>query len=138
MENKITFSVTHALTERDILDILTTAIEGGIGYWACLDNTHPDWEEARKQWKVEHNDEIPCYCDVAYQVMKNGKAVILIDEEDNNTEYQLTLEKFIEGCAKFSAWKGKDIHKMMKESDFDSWDADGIIQFALFGEWIYG
>lgn len=143
MEKKITFTVEHGLTEGDVLDILTTALEGGIGYWACLDNTTDEWVEARAQWKAEHNNETPCYCDVAYQVMKNGKAVVFIDEEesaesDEEVTYELTLEKFIQGCSKYSAWCGKDIHKMMQEAEFDANDADGIIQFALFGEWIYG
>ena len=137
MENKITFSVTQELTRGDVLDILTTAIEGGIGYWSVLHNDHPDWEAARAQWKAEHNGEIPCYCDVALQVMENGKAVVLEDSEDDKL-HELTFEKLIQGCAKYSQWRGKDIHKMMQESDFDANDADGIIQFALFGEWIYG
>ncbi len=142
MGNKFNFSVEHTLTEGDILDVLTTAIEGGIGYWACLDNACQDWKDARIQWINEHKSEenpdpIPCYCDVAYQVMKNGKAVILIDEEEG-VEQQLTFEKFLAGCAKYCSWRGKDIHKMMEESEFDAEDADGIIQFALFGEWIYG
>jgi len=131
------FEVKHTLTEGNILDILTTAIEGGIGYWCCLDNSHPDWVEAREQWKAEHKDEIPCYCDVAYQVMKNGKAVILEDEEDD-TIYELTLEKFQQGCALYTQRTGKDIHKAMDESDFDANDADAIIQFAVNGEIIYG
>ena len=62
MEQALNFSVNHSLTEHDILDILTTAIEGGIGYWCCLDNTDPDWVAARQQLKEETGDA-PCYCD---------------------------------------------------------------------------
>ena len=135
-ETKLTFGVQHGLTEEDVLDVLTTAIEGGIGYWCCLDNTDPDWIEAGKQWKEEHND-IPCYCDTAYQVMKNGKAFKLIDEEDE-TVYEITLEKFLQGCAKFTQELGKDIHRSIQNSDFDAEDADMIIQYAAMGEVIYG
>ena len=142
MAKKITvsFEVKHGLTDEDILDILTTAIEGGIGYWCCLDNEDPDWIAARDQWKEEHkNDEdpVPCYCDVAYQVMKNGKAIKLIDEEDN-TVYEVTMEKFLQGCAKFTEYFGKDIHRLIDESEFDANDADAIIQYSAMGDIIYG
>ena len=144
MEKALTFSVENALTEADILDILTTAIEGGIGYWAILDNEHKDWIEGRKQWKEEHKndaDPIPCYCDVAYQVMKNGKAVIFYDEEEDphhKNPLKLTLSSFAEGCKKFSEFIGRNIHKMIDDSDFDAEDADCIIQYALLGDIIYG
>ena len=44
MEKEKTFSYTveQKLTEGNMLDVLTTAFEGGIGYWACLDNGHPE------------------------------------------------------------------------------------------------
>ena len=138
--------VKHALEKDDILDILTTAIEGGIGYWACLRNDDEGWAEGRKQWKEEHKDDpdpIPCYCDVAYKVMEMGKAVKFTDAElyddDPDLEYwELTMEKFLNGCALFIAKTGKDIQKAMEESDFDAEDADMIIQYALFGELVFG
>ena len=144
MEKAISYQVEQTLTEGDILDVITTALEGGIGYWAMLDNEHGDWVQARLQWKEAHKDDtvpVPCYCDVAYQVMKNGKAVIFYDqEEDPNYEnpLKLTMESFIEGCKKFSENCGKNIHKMLDESEFDADDADCIFQYALLGELIYG
>ena len=146
MAKKITvsFEVKHGLTDEDILDILTTGIEGGCSYWAMLDNTHEDWITARNQWKEEHkndNDPTPCYCDVAYQVMKNGKAVIFYDEEEDphyKKPLKLTMESFINGCKQYSEFCGKDIHKMIDESEFDASDADCIFQYALLGDIIYG
>lgn len=136
-EIALTFKVKHELTEGDILDILTTAIEGGIGYWCCLDNEDPDWVAARAQWKTEHNNETPCYCDVAYQVMKNGKSIKLIDEEDESV-YEITMEKFQQGCAKFAENFGKNIHKMIDDSEFDADDADAIIQYSAMGDIVFG
>lgn len=138
--------VTHKLEKDDILDILTTAIEGGIGYWACLRNDDPDWAEGRKQWKEEHKndaDPTPCYCDVAYKVMEMGKAVKFtdaeLDDDDPDLEYwELTMEKFLKGCSQYIQVTGKDIKKAMDESDFDAEDADMIIQYALFGELVFG
>lgn len=33
----------------DIDDIICTALEGGIGYWACLDNSTEEFENAPKE-----------------------------------------------------------------------------------------
>ena len=137
MENKTTIQVNHELTKEIMLDILTTAIEGGIGYWSILLNDDPKWEKASKQWKEEHNGETPCYCDSAYKVMENGDAIRLEDVDDGNI-YELTMEKFLNGCKLYIEKTGKDIKKAMDESNFDAWDADAIIQYALFGEVIYG
>lgn len=136
MEQALNFSVNHSLTEQDILDILTTAFEGGIGYWCCLDNTDADWVAARQQLK-EETGETPCFCDVAYRVMKNGQTVKLEDEEEG-TVLELTLEKFQQGCTKYTEETHRDIHRTIDNSEFDAEDADMIIQYALFGELIYG
>ena len=144
----VTFNSSHSLTEENILDIITTALEGGIGYWACLDNTDSDWEAARDQWIKEHATKDnpkpkPCYCDVAYQVLKNGKAIILIDdsyecEQESDGVYTITMDKFKEGCSKYVSYTGKDIKKSIDESNFDADDADMIFQFAAMGEIVYG
>ena len=42
----IKLMLTVRLTDEDIEDIVVTALEGGIGYWACLDNTGKEYEEA--------------------------------------------------------------------------------------------
>lgn len=138
MEQIITFSTQHTLTESDVKDILTTAIEGGIGYFLCLCNDEPDWIEARKNWKAKHNNEIPCYCDVAYELMSTGKSVKFEDQEDNDKPLYLTMGNLKKGCALFTEHTGRSIHKMLDESDFDAEDADMIIQYSLFGDVIYG
>ena len=48
---EIKFTVEKILTVEDMDDIMTTALEGGIGYWACLDNSTPEWEKAERQLK---------------------------------------------------------------------------------------
>lgn len=131
------YEVKHEINEGNILDILTTAIEGGIGYWACLLNDDRHWIKAREQWKTEHNGETPCYCDVAYQVMKNNHAVKFEDVEDGSI-YELTLDKLLNGCKIYVEKTKRDIHQIMNDSDFDAEDADMIIQYALFGEIVFG
>lgn len=131
-----TYTITRTLKEEVLLDVLTTAIEGGIGYWACLLNDK-DWVAARKQWKAEHYD-IPCYCDTALQVMKNGKAVKFEDAEDEDEVWELTMEKFLNGIKMYEEKRGRNITKIIDDCDFDADDADCIIQYALFNEVVFG
>lgn len=142
MEEVVKFSVEHKLTVEDIKDILTTAIEGGIGYWACLLNDTPEWIKACKTLKESMKDT-PCYCDVAWEVLSNNEAVKFEDEgdcieDDEAPILELTKEKLLKGCALYTGYTGKDIHESMEKGDFDANDADMIIQFALFGELMYG
>ena len=80
------------LEEDVVKDILTTAIEGGISYWACLGNDDKHWIEQSKLYK-EKTGECPYYCDTALNVMLNGYAVILYDEEDDNGEFYFESEE---------------------------------------------
>ena len=138
------------LTKEQIKDILTTALEGGISYWAILDNTTPEWKNARAAWcrvVTEHGDADlrPCYCDVAYEVLITGKAVILIDAEtddldnpEENEIYRLTMDKFVKGVEMWEERSHKSLAEAIDWCEYDSDDADLIIQFALFGEIMFG
>ena len=48
----IEYKKVQEFTEEDITDIVITALEGGIGYWACLDNTGEEFENAPKEEAV--------------------------------------------------------------------------------------
>lgn len=134
----LNWNIQRGLDETEIKDVLTTAIEGGIGYWACLGNDDEEWIKARTEYKEAHK-ETPCYCDIAYDVMfKNHKAVIFYNEQDDDKPLYLTKDKFRDGCRLFEESRGKSIHQMLDDVEFDAEDADCIIQFALFREVIYG
>lgn len=142
---EIKYTIERTLSEENIKDILTTAIEGGIGYWAILDNSTPDWFEASINYG-NRTGEKPCYCDVAYDLLSNGKEVVLIDAEtediDNPSDkevYRLTMDKLIKGCQSWEHLTGKNLQKAIEEMDYDAEDADSIIQMSLFnGEIIFG
>ena len=42
----------------DIDDIICTALEGGIGYWACLDNSTEEFENAPKEETVSETSRL--------------------------------------------------------------------------------
>ena len=120
------------LTVEDIDDIVCTALEGGINYWAC-------------------SAEVPADCRVAdwghEQIARGGKLLIHVDEpfDEYDTEvYELNLENFLNG---FKIWmnRGGFCSEILENcsgdldvSCIDADDADSIIQYALFGELVFG
>lgn len=118
-------------TEQDIQDIITTALEGGIGYWACLDD-------------IGASGDAPI-SEQAADVLLTGGSLTFIDAEgdpdDPATErWTLTLEKLLNG---FKLYFEEGCHVAVEDnfvdtSYIDANDADCIVQFALFGEVVYG
>ena len=123
-ELKIEFTVE--LTNNDIDDIMSTALEGGIVSWC---------DEARV---------VGCYLgEYASDQISRGGQLILNDYESEE-EHMLTKEKFIEGFKKYLKQPhGSDIleyvdKKLRVDTCYIDADiADMIIQYALFGELVY-
>ena len=127
---EIRTKITAYLTQQDIDDIMVSAFEGGINYWC--------------RRVVVQGDYLGKYA--SEQISRGGKLAIWLDEpfEDDKTSYVLDRDKFLAG---FKLWI---------ESDGDSYDAidrsngsvdcgqidavcaDEIIQYALFGEVVFG
>ena len=131
-----TFTVTATtefkLTEEDIEDIVITALNGGIGYWACLDNTQPEF--------ADQGDE--CTDAWTAKILLNGGKVSLIDEEDDETVYTLTLEKLLNGIKKFVE-DGMDAYGAFCPNHVDLCNidtdvADSIVQLGIFDELVFG
>ena len=128
--NKYTFSFTKTFTfdETGIIDVISSAIYD-IGYWACIDNDTDVWNKTSDALPEDHTFE-----DVFFEILKNGYAVCLIDVEDTDEAWELTLDKLINGIKltiEQNYWNG----------DFDDIDGevgDIIFQMALFGEIVYG
>jgi hypothetical protein len=116
------------LTEKDVENIMVTAIEGGIGYWAKLHNDKPEWSE-------KPSDEPASTW--AAKLLIDGKEVIFSEtetEEDDEHELVLTLEKLIKGVELNATHRKWD-------ADIDNGDAttaDCIVQYAIFNEVVYG
>lgn len=129
MTNAIT--VTYYYTDEDLKDILITALEGGIGYWACLDNEEteaPKWGDWSKQPK-----DMPT-AEYAWQILCDCGTLHFLDEEEEDQEYYLTMADFFKGIG--LAIKNKDW-----DGDVDSLDAcvaDMIMQYAMIGSVVYG
>lgn len=119
------------ITEEDVQDLVTTALCGGIGYWAKLDNSGAEFDEA---------PEDECIDETVARLLIEGKTVELIDEEDGSV-YGWTLANLLEGLSRYlsgsrSSIVGDDGTLDMCMVDAEA--ADMIVQLGIFGETIYG
>jgi hypothetical protein len=118
--------VPKQLTANDIDNIICTAIEGGIGYWA---RTHRKLME----WDVKPTNM--CVSEYLTIRLLSGKSVYFVDSElELEDVWELTLDKLVKGYA-------QNCNERPHDCDLEQGDAttcDCIIQYALFGELVYG
>lgn len=118
MTHKIKVTKQIEVTDENIDDIICDAFEGGITYWC--DNV-----EVVGKYLGEYASD---------QISRGGKLILHDFEEDK--EYELTLEKFLNGY-KLAVEDGI----FDGDADGDEYDggvADCIIQYAIFDEIVYG
>lgn len=120
MKPNINFDVEY---DNEVIDdIMATALEGGITYWC-------DNAEVVGDYLGEYASE---------QISRGGTLKLHDSEEDET--YELTLDKFLAGLATVVGERGLDVIYQGKidPSNIDAEDADAIIQYAIFGEVVYG
>ena len=99
--------------------------------------------------KNKRNGE--CYEDKCADVLLNGGKVYVtdiqaegvlygtlkhsVDEEDESVTYEVSLQDFLFG---FSKSEAMEYTKDLADENDDYWTAYNLIQFATFGELIYG
>jgi hypothetical protein len=96
-------------TQEQIDDLICSAFEVGISYWADRIEVE-DYKTAQ----------------YGHEVLTRGGSVIVVDDEGG--KHELTLKKVVEAIGK----EGIDF------DNYDAGDADNVVQRALFGEVIYG
>lgn len=122
----IDFRMDKSITSQEIEDIIVTALEGGIGYWAMLRNDLPEFKEYIARYPNEPASIITS------KMLQDDKTVILQDAEGDEL-WPLTLNGLIKGLENYWQRGGKaDIE------DIDADGADSIIQFAVFDKIIFG
>lgn len=125
---KYIITKTFAFDDEDILSVIEAAVYD-IGYWSCIDNDTDVWHKTSDSMEEEHTFE-----DVFFEILKSGRKVHLIDVEDDEDVWELTLEKLLHGmqiAIDNNDWNG-DVDEL------DGAIGDMIFQYALFDEVVYG
>lgn len=115
------------LSDKEVVNIYTTALEGGIGYWAIADEYK--WQYLYEDWEN----------DIVHPLEPDQVLVVLSDTEDNDfKDEQLTPAKIRAGV-KLLIEKYPHLYQIL-DSEFhvDANGADAIVQLGLFGEIVYG
>lgn len=128
-------SITAA-REEFLADIITTAIEGGIGYWSQC--SQYQWVDDDGRIRVVVGERRP----------NEGARATIEDIEDDQREYHVTpsviqngLRAIVDGKVQVNDRIRQSIAEGDAESDagqMDADDADVIVQAGLFGEVRYG
>ena len=121
MENiKIGVNVTITFTREFLADILCTAIEGGINYWAAIKD-------------VQRNEELGVV------------SCSLKDAEDDEDEWHdVSTDTIIKGIELYLSNRDNFTKRLYQElltgnaADYDVDDADLLVQLGLFGNIVYG
>lgn len=110
--------VPKKITQQDIDDIMSTALEGGINYWC------------RKAEVLESQ----YYGEYASDQISRGGSLRLYDAESDDT-WVLNLDKLMAGIVKAieSGYVSSD-----NLDDWDALDADAVVQCGLFGDLVFG
>ncbi len=114
----------HAkVTTEDIDDIMVSALEGGITYWC--DEAKVVEEKRVAEWGHE-------------QIARGG--VLVLHDYQEGDSLELNLEKFLAGLKMYIENGGADcvFYDGIDTSKIDAGMADSIVQYAVFGELVYG
>lgn len=115
------FKDKTTVTGQQIENIIVDALEACSCYWVGVDNTTPEWESKPDDMPVSQ---------YAVQLLMEGKSVTLFDIEDEDETWKLTMEKLLNGIG-IALANGADIGAIENEPDI-------VLQYALFGELVYG
>ena len=126
--NKYSVMPIFDYNDDDMVGIISSAVYD-IGYWSMINNDTKVWKMTSDSLDDDHTFE-----DVFYEILKNGQAVQLIDSEDPDEVWNMTLDKLLNGiklAIQNGYWSGD-------MDDIDGEVGDIIFQYALFNEIVYG
>lgn len=139
------------INQEDLVDLLTTASYGSHIFDIDYDSIDYD--------NVENKDCLDCFEDKIAKCLLNGKKMLVYDkfaegerdgygkcphvwnEDERTMDYKVTLDDVIEGiqkCFTESAFGMKCVCDLIsREGNLDLDEAEYIMQFIVFGEYIY-
>ena len=119
---KIYPEISIDISQHDIDDIMVCALEGGINYWC-----------GEVEVVGEHLGEY-----ASEQISRGGK--LILHDAESNDKWTLTRADFLDGLKHYIESGGHIIFDegCIDTSKIDAYDADCIVQLALFGDIVFG
>ena len=116
------------ISNEQLSSLIVTALEGGVNYW-CIECSvmYPRDPKTHKPVDMRPSD-----------IVEKFDAWSLAFKEEETDEYKyMDKNKFLNGISKAMDWGGfTDVEDLLNNHDAET--ADVIIQFAIFGEIVYG
>ena len=116
------------LKGENLIDLLSTAFYSSPWFYGAIDKEkygnliQPTSECREEKWA---------------DVLKGNGKMIVIDAEDDDTEHEISLQDII-NAFEIIIIKHPKLYARLIEQEDDFYDADAVIQYAVFGEWVYG
>jgi hypothetical protein len=116
------------LSDKEVVSIYTTAMEGGIGYWAIADEYK--WMYLYEDWNN----------DIVHPLEPDQVLVVLSDTEETDFKDEELTPAKIRAGVKLLIEKYPHLYQIINDNEFhvDANGADAVVQLGLFGEIVYG
>lgn len=133
------------LTDELIAGVLVSAFEGGIGYWACIEQVTfrvaPQSDLTEPGWLMVGDEGHPSY--IAGSLLPGGDVAISDTEDDQNAEahpklYHINREAVSRGLHLMANGEFRQHFNDIIKEIYDATTGDILIQLAVFGEVKYG
>ena len=128
------------LTSQDVIDIMTTAAEGGIGYWSQIDvYKWSAWYE--DGWKVKGSNLLPVMpknLEPDYELLKLRLDPGMMEKGEANPWIKVTPRMLTHAAEKALIEYPHMVRLENDTLDYDASGADVIVQIATLGEVVYG
>ena len=120
------------LTKKESREIFHTAMCNGLGwvssYGLFLEYDKEEYRTTSKSLKH------PCHEDVLLRMLENGNTITVVDEEDEDGDVEITIDKVYDRMNNVPI---DSLLRIINETD-DVIDADVVLQTVFFNEVIYG
>ena len=138
------------MNKKDLTDLVITAFEGGIDYWCFRAREYVAIEKVgdktryrvmTKEERAEWRDEYGCgpYTNADFWEGKKRGYALWFEEGEKPVLLTMTKLRKAFDNEYFDDELGKKVLKRFANpGEADAWDADTLVQIAVFGEVVYG
>lgn len=134
-----TVELELSVSDQILFDVFVTALEGGINYWAGVDEYSIWLKDDAGTTSLPHKEDLTGFFAVIVDAEDENESLVRVDND--------TVFRGLVACAtkdvKHIGSHARNVARSLLFStsddvDFDACDADQILQVGLFGEVVYG